>query len=132
MYAVYSRNIKKLNLTRSIEASTLGEFSKKAKIIAPGIIALDLGVRAYDVNEVYEQGGDWERAAFVESAGFVGSAVTGIAAINAGVAIFIAMTPVGWVALIVTAATLSLLANNESKKFGDKLYDKVEKFMEPK
>ncbi len=127
-----SRNIKKLNLTRNIEASALGEFSKKAKIIGPGIIVLDLGVRAYDVNEVYEQGGDWERAAFVESFGFVGSAIAGTLTIKAGVAIFLAMTPVGWVALIVAAAGASLYANDKGKEFGDSIYDDVKKFMDSK
>ncbi len=59
------QNIKTMYSTmqNNIEASALGQFSKKARIIAPGIIALDLGVRAYDVNNIREQGGDWERAA---------------------------------------------------------------------
>ncbi len=127
-----SRNIKKLNLTSNIEASALGEFSKKAKIIAPGIIALDLGVRAYDVNEVYEQGGDWERAAFVESMGFAFSVTTGVALIRAGATIALLTTPAGWVALIVTTAAASLFMNKVGKNRGDELYDEVNKFMETK
>jgi len=40
------QKIKKMYATmqNTIEASALGQFSKRAKIIAPGIIALDLGV----------------------------------------------------------------------------------------
>ncbi len=82
-------------------------------------------MRAYDVNNVHEQGGDWERAAFVESSGFVLSAVAGTVTIQAGVAIFLAMTPVGWVALIATAAGASLLTNKLSKIGAEKIYDSV-------
>ncbi len=81
---------------------------------------------------MYEQGGDWERAAFVESFGFAGSAIAGTLAIKTGAAIFIAMTPVGWVALIVAAAGASLYANDKGKEFGDSIYDDVKKFMDSK
>ncbi|NOY71147.1 MAG: hypothetical protein GXP14_02025 [Gammaproteobacteria bacterium] len=122
--------IKKLELVNSIEANALGQFSNKAKIIAPGIIALDLGVRVYDVNNVREEGGDWERAAFVESFGFAASAGAGTGIVSAGAATFLAMTPVGWAVIIVTAAGASLIANNMGKEAGDRLYDKVIKLMD--
>jgi len=119
-------------MQNNIEASALGQFSKKARIIVPGIIALDLGVRAYDVNNLREQGGDWERAAFVESFGFIASAGVGFAGIQAAAFIFTAMTPVGWVAIIVATAAASLYANNMGKEGGNILYDKVKEIMDSK
>ncbi|VAW87253.1 hypothetical protein MNBD_GAMMA17-1699, partial [hydrothermal vent metagenome] len=120
-----SRHIKRLELTNDIEARAIGQFSKAAKVIGKGIIVLDLGVRAYDVNNVREAGGDWERAAFKESISFVGSSVASASIIATGVTIFVAMTPVGWVALIATAATVALIANGSIKEHSDSWYDEI-------
>jgi len=85
-------------------------------------------VRAYDVNNIREQGGDWERAAFKESISFAGSTVASASVIATGVTIFVAMTPVGWVALIVTAATVALIANDGIKEHSDSWYDNIIKW----
>jgi len=82
------------------------------------------------VNNLREQGGDWERAAFVESFGFAASAGVGVLGIKAAAAIFLTMTPLGWAAIIVTTAGLSLLANDAGKEVGDRLYDRVKRLMD--
>ncbi|MCF6325449.1 MAG: hypothetical protein L3J89_14220 [Gammaproteobacteria bacterium] len=127
--ACSSRHIKRLELSSNIEARAIGQFSKAAKVIGKGIIVLDLGVRAYDVNNVREAGGDWERAAFVESFGFAASIGAGSFGIAIGAATFLAMTPVGWVAIIVTTAAASLWMNGKGKELGNSIYDDVKKFM---
>jgi len=62
----------------------------------------------------------------------IASTFTGTGIVTAGAATFLAMTPVGWVAIIVTAAAASLYANNMGKEGGNILYDKVKKIMDSK
>jgi len=60
----------------------------------------------------------------------VASTFTGAGIVVAAATIFLTMTPLGWVAIIVTTAGLSLLANDAGKEVGDRLYDRVKRLMD--
>ncbi len=123
-----SRSIEKLQLTSVAQAGAVGQFSKYGKALGNGLIVVDVASRVGNVQKAYKADGDWERELFVESSSFAASAVTGAIAVRAGAAalMFVTVaTPMGWVGLIVTAATASMMANSFLQKNGGSWYDQI-------
>ncbi|WP_201276865.1 hypothetical protein [Microbulbifer sp. ALW1] len=129
-----SRNAAKLQFSSEIEAHKLVKFSQYTKLLGNGLAVIDFGSRAGKVHNSYQAGGNWERDLFIESSSFAASATTGALIAQAGVTFLLAATPLGWTALIVTglivagtAATASVLVNNQVHKNSGAIYDKVMK-----
>jgi hypothetical protein len=126
-----SRNVAKLNITSQIQATKLVKFSKQAKFLGNGLAIIDFTSRVGNIHNSYKAGGDWERDLFIESSSFASSAIAGTLAVNAGLAILMIATPVGWVGLIVggvavagvAAATIGM--NSYVKENSGDLYDEV-------
>ncbi|VAW85988.1 hypothetical protein MNBD_GAMMA18-131 [hydrothermal vent metagenome] len=120
-----SRSIEKLQLTSVIQAGAVGRFSKYGKALGNGLIVVDVASRIGNVQNEYKADGNWERELFIESSSFAASALAGTIAVKAGVTFFMIATPVGWVGLIVTAATASVVANYIAKEKSGDWYDNI-------
>jgi len=133
-----SRNIVKLNVTSQIQASNLVKFSRQAKFLGNGLAVIDFGSRIGSIHNSYQSGGNWERDLFIESSSFAASASTGIAVVNAGLAIMMIATPVGWIGLIIgglavagTAAVASIGMNSVFKDNSGSWYDAIMDWVSP-
>jgi len=127
-----SRNIVKLNVTSQVQASNLVKFGRQAKFLGNGLAVIDFTSRIGSIHNSYQSGGNWERDLFIESSSFAASATAGIISVNAGLAILMVFTPVGWLGLIVgglavagTAAVASITANNAVKNHSGGIYDAI-------
>lgn len=127
-----SRNVAKLNITSQVQATKLVKFSQQAKFLGNGLAIIDFTSRVGTIHNSYNAGGDWERDLFIESSSFASSAIAGTLAVNAGLAILMIATPVGWVGLIVgglavagVAAATSIGMNSYVKENSGDLYDDI-------
>ena len=80
------------------------------------------------MQNAYKAEGDWEKELFVESSSFVASALAGTIAVNVGTKALMFLTvatPVGWVGLIVVAATASMAMNYAVKENSGGWYDDI-------
>jgi hypothetical protein len=133
-----TRKVSRLDVSSLRQAGNLGRLGKISKRIAPGLVALDLGRRMWHVREVRNAGGDWQREAFVESAGFavsssVGFALTRASVFATGVTAITTRLPsltlvVGSGAVIVTSDTEDA-ADKSAKESAGWIYDKVAAFL---
>ncbi len=99
----HSRKLSRLDVASQAQASKLVELGRHAKYGNRGLLAIDLGRRVLNVHATHEDGGDWHRQAFVESAAFsAGAWSAGVLAGSAAAAldVFVVATPAGWVLLI--------------------------------
>ncbi len=106
----------------------MGRFSKYGKALGTGLVAVDFASRIGNVQNAYKAESDWEKELFVESSSFVASAVAGAVAVKVGTVglMFLTVaTPVGWVGLIVVAATTSIVANVIVKDKSGSWYDDI-------
>ncbi|MEJ2633623.1 MAG: hypothetical protein P8015_20875 [Acidihalobacter sp.] len=125
----------RLDVGSSVEATDLVRFAQHAKFLGNGLAAIDFGSRVGDIYMDYKAGGNWERKMFIDSSSFIASAWTGAALTYAGVealGFVIALTPFGWVGLVIgglmvagVAATGSVGMNNLSEHYAGTLYDKI-------
>jgi len=129
-----SRNAAKLQISSEIEAHRLVRFSQYTKLLGNGLAVVDFGSRAGKVHTSYQAGGNWERDLFIESSSFALSAITGALIAQAGVTFLLTATPLGWAALLVgglvvagTAASASMLVNDQVHKNAGEAYDKIMK-----
>ncbi len=127
-----SRGIVKLNVSGQIQANNLVKFSRQAKFLGNGLAVIDFGSRIGSIHNSYQAGGNWERDMFIESSSFAASATAGILTVNAGLALLMVATPVGWIGLIIgglavagTAAAVSIGANSYTKNNSGGLYDTI-------
>ena len=130
--AKHNRNITKLQINNQVQARNLVKFSQHAKYLGNGLAVIDFSSRIGNIHNSYQSGGNWERELFVESLSFTASTVTGIAAVNTGLALLLMATPVGWVGLVVggiaiagTAAAASMAVNNTFKDNSGAWYDQI-------
>jgi len=72
-----SQKITRLELRSLEQAATVSRFARFATWLGPGLVVVDIARRADHVHDVYEEGGDWQREAFVEIGGFFVSAGAG-------------------------------------------------------
>jgi len=129
-----SRNIAKLDVSNPIQTNNIVKFAKQAKYLGNGLAVIDFGSRVGNIHNSYKAGGNWEREMFIESSSFAASAVTGTVFVNAGLAILIFATPVGWLGLVMggiavagVAATASIGANYAVKENAGNVYDIIMK-----
>lgn len=127
-----SRGIVKLDVSGQIQASNLVKFSKQAKFLGNGLAVIDFGSRIGSIHNSYKSGGNWERDLFIESSSFAASATAGIITVNAGLALLMIATPVGWVGLIIggltvagTAAVASISMDSAMKNNSGSWYDAI-------
>ncbi|WP_037047672.1 hypothetical protein [Psychromonas sp. SP041] len=127
-----SRSIAKLDLVNPVQADNVVKFAKHAKFLGNGLAVIDFGSRVGNINNSYKAGGNWEREMFIESSSFAASAVAGSLVVDAGLAILIFATPVGWMGLVVgglavagAAAITSIAVNSEFKSNSGEWYDSL-------
>ena len=133
----HSRKLSRLDVASQAQASKLVELGRHAKYGNRGLLAIDLGRRGLNVHATHEDGGDWHRQAFVESAGFsAGAWSAGVLAGSAAAALnlFVVATPVGWVLLVVAGLAAagvvmagSASASNIAEFAAGLLYDTARK-----
>lgn len=95
--------VARLDVGSQIEAHGLVDMSRHTRLVGRTMVIVDLGLRADEVLEAYESGDDWQRKAFVESAGFAASVAAGRILTGAALAtldVMLAATPVGWVVIL--------------------------------
>jgi len=134
-----SRKIVKLDIMSQVQAESLVNYTKYAKVLGNGLVALDFGSRIGNIHNEYQADGDWERELFIESSSFAAGAVTGTVAVNIGgaaLAFLMVATPIGWVGLIVggvivagVAASASIGMNGYVKDNSGGLYDDIMKWI---
>lgn len=93
-----------INVASNTQALQISQLAKGVSYAGKGLIALDAGIRINGVRNTYKQGGNWQREAAIQAAGFGFGGATGLAVGNVVVgsltAIGLGLTPVGWVVLI--------------------------------
>ena len=96
---------------------------------------IDFGSRVGNIHNSYKAGDNWYREMFVESTSFAASAGIGVAAANVG-AFLLALTPFGWIGLIVggvivagAAATVSIKTDSYIKANSGRWYDEIMKWL---
>ncbi|ARU55369.1 hypothetical protein OLMES_1290 [Oleiphilus messinensis] len=130
-----SRSLSNLEIHNQVQAHNLLKFTKHANVLGTGLVAVDFTTRVGNIYNEYQANGNWERELFVQSASFAASTMTGVALANIGttaVGFLLALTPVGWVGLIVggvavvagTAAASVWVNNLISSNSGD-WYDQI-------
>ncbi len=127
-----SRNIVKLDVSNPVQTSNIVKFAKQAKYLGNGLAVIDFSGRVGSIHNSYKAGGNWEREMFIESSSFAASAVTGTIFVNAGLAILVFATPVGWFGLVMggiaiagVAVTASMGANYAVKENSGNVYDVI-------
>lgn len=134
-----SRSAAKLNVMNQMQANNLVKFSQYTKVMGNGLALIDFGSRVGNIQQSYQEGGNWERDLFIESSSFVASAGAGVLAVNAGTAalsLLVVATPVGWVGLIVgglvvagAAAGASMTMNKIVSDKSGGFYDDIMQWM---
>jgi hypothetical protein len=93
-----------IHVASTTQAVQISRMATGVAYAGKGLIALDAGIRINGVHNTYKQGGNWQREAAVQAAGFgFGGAVgvkTGIGVVAGLTAIGLGLTPVGWVVII--------------------------------
>ena len=122
-----------IQVLNGYEQHRMGRLAKGVRVVGPGFILLDAGLRYNLVRNEYRHGGDWQREAFVQSAGFGGATAAGIGvgmaakASLAAAKITLMATPVGWGLVIGTAAFvgygLATGADSSFKEFAKRIWD---------
>ena len=102
------RRHRRLYVANSAQASRLALLAQGTRYAGNGLILLDAGIRVQKVHGMYNNGGDWQRQAVLETTGFGVGGAAGLLAgqgVIAGItALGLAVTPVGWVVMIGVAA----------------------------
>lgn len=111
-------------------AVRIGGFAKAIKHVGNGAIVLDAGIRAHGVYTTYQQGGNWQRQAAVQTAGFGFGGAAGLyagqAAVGGLVAVGLAATPVGWLVVMGVGIAAGFGAANVVDLVGRKFAEYVE------
>ncbi|WP_018913840.1 hypothetical protein [Thiomonas sp. FB-6] len=124
--------VARLDVGSQIEAHGLVDMSRHTRLVGRTMVIVDLGLRTDEVFEAYESGDDWQRKAFVETAGFAASVTAGrllTAAALGTIEVMLAATPVGWVVILGVglAATATVVAGSSiadywGKQFAQSIY----------
>jgi hypothetical protein len=130
-----SRRIVKLQVFDQVQASRLVQFGKYGRFLGNGLAVIDFGSRVGNIHNSYKAGDNWYREMFIESTSFAASAGLGVAAANVG-ALLLALTPFGWIGLIVggvivagAAATVSIKTDGYIKTNSGRWYDEIMKWL---
>jgi hypothetical protein len=120
-----SRNINKLNFLDLTQASNLSKFAKGAQIAGGGMLVFDFGVGVSKTYVDYQKGGNWHKTMFVESIRLGGTAAVAGITSAIGTALFLSLTPVGWVVVVGVTAALGYGAITAVHQNSDKWYDSI-------
>ena len=123
---------RRLDIATNQEAINLQKLVKASKVLGPGLIAVDAGMRINTVHDIYKQGGEWEKELTKQTSGLVAGTAVGlgvgsiVGASLTGIALL--SNPVGWVIIIgfgVGAGTASsILVDNKTQNFVGELWEK--------
>lgn len=123
---------RRLDIATNQEAINLQKLVKASKVLGPGLIAVDAGMRINTVHDIYKQGGEWEKELTKQTSGLVAGAAVGlgvgsiVGASLTGIALL--SNPVGWVIIIgvgVGAGTASsIFVDNKTQNFVGELWEK--------
>jgi hypothetical protein len=96
------------------EGRAVSRFSQSMTYAGRGLIAVDIGFRANKVHQKYQSNGEWEREIAVQTGGFGGAALTGLAtgrvvAITMA-RVALAATPWGWALMIGSSIAIGAYA----------------------
>lgn len=93
-----------INVASTTQAVQISRMATGISYTGKGLIALDAGIRINGIHTTYKQGGNWQREAAIQAAGFgfggAAGLATGKAIIGSLTAIGLGLTPFGWVVLI--------------------------------
>jgi hypothetical protein len=130
-----SRRIVKLHVFNQVQASRLIQFGKYGRFLGNGLAVIDFGSRVGNIHNSYKAGDNWYREMFIASTSFAASAGVGVATANVGV-FLLALTPLGWVGLIVggaivagATATISIKTDSFIKANSGRWYDEIMKWL---
>ena len=105
----------------SADVQRLSKFAKVGRILGPGLILLDGGMRSYNVHHAWRNGDpNWKRMAFVEGGSFTLGVGAGVA-----IGLAIAFTPVGLVVGIVAGGAVAVGADHLFKRLFNLIYDEI-------
>lgn len=127
------RRDRQLYVADGKQANNLKKMATGTRYVGNGMVVLDAGFRAREVQRMHSSGGNWQREASVQATGFgLGTAVgigTGKAVVGGLIAIGLGATPVGWVVLIGLGAGVGFAAANifdkAGKSFAASLWDRA-------
>lgn len=130
--ALAQRRGRGINVASNTQALQISRLASGVSYAGKGLIALDAGIRINGVHNVYKSGGNWQREAAIQTAGFgAGTAVgliTGEIVIAGLTAIGLGLTPIGWVVLIGIGATAvfgaAYAADTVGKSFAAGIWDR--------
>ena len=126
------RRHRRLYVANSAQASRLALLARGTRYAGNGLILLDAGIRVQKVHGMYNNGGDWQRQAVLETTGFGAGGAFGIGAgqlaISGLTALGLAVTPVGWVVMIGLAAaagfSAAYYADKKARSVAGFIYDR--------
>ena len=102
--ALAQRRGRGINVASNNQALQISRLATGVSYAGKGLIALDAGIRINGVHNTYKQGGNWQREAAIQTAGFGAAGAAGLwvgAEVVAGLTMIgLGLTPVGWVVLI--------------------------------
>lgn len=123
---------RRLDIATNQEAINLQKLVKASKVLGPGLIAVDAGMRINTVHDIYKQGGEWEKELTKQTSGLVAGAAVGlgvgsiVGASLTGIALL--SNPVGWVIIIgvgIGAGTASsIFVDNKTQNVVSELWEK--------
>lgn len=126
------RRGRRINVANTNQAVRLTQLAKGISHVGKGLIVLDAGIRANGVYNTYQQGGNWQREAAIQTTGFGLGGAAGIAAgtaITQGLtAIGLGLTPVGWVVIlcigVAAGFTAAYYSDQKAQEFTGKVWDR--------
>lgn len=121
-----------IHVASTTQAVQISRMATGISYTGKGLIALDAGIRINGVHNTYKQGGNWQREAAVQSAGFIAGTSAGVLtgkAVIAGLTVIgLGLTPVGWVVLIGVGVGAGFgaayMVDGLAQKGAGRLYDK--------
>lgn len=123
---------RRLEIASNQEAINVQKLVNASKVLGPGLIAIDAGMRANTVHDIYKQGGEWEKELAKQTSGLVAGAAVGlgvgsiVGASLTGIALL--SNPVGWVIIIgvgIGAGTASsIFVDNKAQNFVGELWER--------
>lgn len=121
-----------INVASNAQALQIARMANGISYAGKGLVALDAGVRVHRVNNVYKQGGNWQREATIQTTGFGMGGAAGLYAgskVIAGLTtIGLGLTPIGWVVMIGVGVAVGIGAayafDTGGKNLAAKLWDR--------
>lgn len=105
----------------SVDVQRLAGFARVGRVVAPGLVLVDGGMRANKVHNAYQGGNpDWKKMAVVEGGSFAMGLGAGVA-----VGFVLTITPVGLAVAIVAGGAAAVGVDHVLKRFFTAMYDWV-------